>query len=84
MTTKNIFRRSLLKASGAIAAGSTGLLSMGSAIAKGAADKAAAAARPAALAKFKGEIITRSDSRYLGWFWAMSWYRVKPVAAQGV
>lgn len=80
MTTKNIFRRSLLKASGAIAAGSTGLLSMGSAIAKGAADKPAAAARPAALAKFKGEIITRSDSRYLGWFWAMSWYRIKPNA----
>ncbi|MDR0216672.1 MAG: FAD-binding oxidoreductase [Comamonas sp.] len=80
MSTKNIFRRSLLKASAAIAAGSSGLLGMGSALAKGVTDKAAIAARPAALAKFKGEIVTRSDSRYLGWFWAMSWYRIKPNA----
>ena len=78
MTSQNIFRRSLLKATGALAAGSSGLLGMGSALAKSAASKTAAAARPAALAGFKGEIITRSDSRYLGWFWAMSWYRIKP------
>lgn len=78
MTTKNIFRRSLLKASAAMAAGGSGLLSVGNALAKSVTDKAAAAERPAALAKFKGEIITRSDSHYLGWFWAMSWYRIKP------
>ena len=32
---------------------------------------------PEGLAGF-GEIVTRRDPRYLGWFWAMSWYRVKP------
>ena len=33
---------------------------------------------PEGLAGFKGQIVTRRDPRYLGWFWAMSWYRVKP------
>ena len=52
-----------------------------SALARGQAQPAAAGKknpRPAGLAEFKGEVITRSDSRYLGWFWAMTWYRIKP------
>lgn len=40
--------------------------------------KTSGATRPAALAGFKGEVVTRSDSRYLGWLWAMTWYRIKP------
>ena len=34
--------------------------------------------KPAGLEAFKGQLIGRSDPRYLGWFWAMSWYRIKP------
>ena len=78
MSNHHVFRRTLLKAGGLLGTGTAGLLHLGSALAKTAAGKAGAAARPAALANFKGEIITRSDSRYLGWFWAMSWYRIKP------
>ena len=78
MTSPNVFRRTLLKTAGLLGAGGAGLAHLGNALAKTVATKAQAAARPAALAGFKGEIITRSDSRYLGWFWAMTWYRLKP------
>ena len=75
MKNDTLIRRSFLQAIGAVGAGATGLLQAGSAWAKTA---AAAATRPAALAQFQGEIVTRSDARYLGWFWAMTWYRIKP------
>ncbi|CAH1905346.1 FAD-binding oxidoreductase [Candidatus Nitrotoga sp. HW29] len=34
---------------------------------------------PTALENFKGPLIARANKAYLDWFWAMSWYRVKPI-----
>ena len=67
---RSLLRRGLLKLAG-----------LGTALAQvrpAFAAKPAGTTRPAGLASFKGEVVTRSDRRYLGWFWAMTWYRVKP------
>lgn len=78
MKSNMLARRSFLKISSLVGAGAFGVLHGGAVLAKVAADKITATLRPAALADFKGEIVTRNDSRYLGWFWAMTWYRIKP------
>ncbi len=82
MKTNTLARRSFLKLAGLIGTGAFGALHAGAAWAKTSAQagaaKIAAAARPAELADFKGEIVTRSDKGYLGWLWTMTWYRIKP------
>lgn len=72
--TPSALRRGLLKAAALLGAGAHSALAL--ALARGKTpDKNT---RPAGLANFQGEVVARSDSRYLGWFWAMSWYRIKP------
>ncbi len=78
MTQHSLIRRSLLKAASLVGASAAGALHWSSALAKTANASATKATRPAQLANFKGEIVTRSDARYLGWLWAMTWYRIKP------
>lgn len=82
MKPNMLVRRSFLKIAGLLGAGAVGALNAGAALAKASAQigasKASTAARPAALAGFSGEVVTRSDPRYLGWFWSMTWYRIKP------
>ncbi|MGE4337026.1 MAG: FAD-dependent oxidoreductase, partial [Pigmentiphaga sp.] len=78
MKSNMLARRSLLKLAGLIGTGVYGALQTGAAWAQAGTAKLTVAARPAELADFKGEIITRADPSYLGWFWAMTWYRIKP------
>ena len=79
-TAAPLLRRYFLKFSALLGAGTAAGTHSAIALARSEPTKASTntAARPAALNQFKGEVITRSDSRYLGWFWAMSWYRIKP------
>ena len=78
--TTHLLRRGVLKLAGLLGVSASSTLTGVSALAaaKTAPAKKPAGTKPAGLADFKGEIITRSDSRYLSWFWAMSWYRIKP------
>ncbi|WP_298013662.1 FAD-binding oxidoreductase [uncultured Castellaniella sp.] len=75
MKNTPFLRRSFLKLAGLAAAAP---FQIGTALAKAGAGQVSSTARPAALAGFKGEIVTRSDSGYLGWLWSMTWYRIKP------
>ena len=79
-TAAPLLRRYFLKFSALLGAGTAAGTHSAIALARSEPKKTSTntAARPAALNQFKGEVITRSDSRYLGWFWAMSWYRIKP------
>ncbi|MBF5004574.1 FAD-binding oxidoreductase [Diaphorobacter caeni] len=78
-TNTSLIRRGVLKLAGIL--GASGALGNVSALAQ-AKDQPRKATpnppRPAGLEHFKGEVISRSDSRYLAWFWAMTWYRIKP------
>lgn len=78
MKSNTFARRSFLKVAGVVGAGAASAFHTCAAWAKSGAAKAAAGARPAELADFKGSIITRADPSYLGWLWAMTWYRIKP------
>ena len=78
MKPNTFARRSFLKLAGLVGAGAIGALQAGAAWAKAGATRLATAARPAELADFKGEIVTRAHPGYLGWLWTMTWYRIKP------
>ncbi len=74
LAPRSPLRRGLLKLAGLLGAGGVPATA---ALAKSK-DNKTADTRPPELAAFKGEVVTRKDPRYLGWFWAMSWYRIKP------
>lgn len=73
MKSDMLLRRSFLKLTGLIGISAMGALKAGTLWAK-----TNLSLRPEALTGFKGEVVVRGDSRYLGWFWAMTWYRIKP------
>lgn len=70
--SRNLTRRACLKMAGLAGIAASGLFKVTKSLAANSTE------RPDELKAFKGHIVLRSNPRYLEWFWAMSWYRIKP------